>query len=120
MVRVLASLIVVCLVAATGVRPVAVAPEQGSTLTVARPSERLHARVVEAAAAGRGVSQASGAAPASRATGAASPELSAIVTGRGFAMAPRVACSTGSTAREPLVVVSRSISTCSARGPPVV
>ena len=119
MVRVLASLIVVCLVAATGVRPVAVAPEQRSTLKVARTSERLHARVVEAAARGRVVLQASGAAPVSRAAGAASPELPAIAAG-GSAMAPRAACSTGPSAREPVVVVSRPISTGSARGPPVV
>ena len=120
MVRALASLIVVCLVAATGARPVVAAPAQRSTLTVARASERLHARAVEAAANGRVVSRASGAAPVSRTSGAASPELPAIVGAGGLAMAPRAACSTGPAARELLIVVSRPISTCSARGPPVV
>jgi hypothetical protein len=119
MVRVLASLIVVCLVAATGVRPVVAAPAQRSTLTVARASERLHARAVESAAQGRVVSQASGAGPVSRTSGAA-PELPAIAGDGGLAIAPRAACSTGPAAREPLIVVSRPISTCSARGPPVV
>ena len=119
MVRVLASLIVVCLVVATGVRSVVAAPAQRSTLTVARASEPLHARAVEAAAHGRVVSRASGAGPVSRTSGAA-PELPAIVGAGGLAMVPRAACSTGPAARAPLIVVSRPISTCSARGPPVV
>jgi hypothetical protein len=119
MVRVLASLIVVCLVAATGVRPAAVAPEQRSTLKVARTGERLHARVVESAP-GRVVSHASGAGRLSRAPGAAGPELAAIAPASRAALGPPRARSTGPSAREPLVVAFRSISTRSARGPPVV
>jgi hypothetical protein len=119
MVRVLASLIVVCLVAATGVRPVAVAPEPRPTLKVARGSERLHARLVESVQ--RVVSPASGAARVARAAGAAgSHEVPAVVDASGLALAPVGACSVGPTAREAVVVVSRVISTCSARGPPVV
>ena len=118
MVRVLASLIVVCLVAATGVRPT-VAPEQGTTLKVARAGDRLHARVVEGTP-GRVVSHASGAARLSRAPGAAGPELPAIAPASRLALAPPSATHTGPTAREPLVVVSRPIATRSARGPPVV
>jgi hypothetical protein len=119
MVRVLASLIVVCLVAATGVRPAAVAPEQRSTLKVARAGERLHARVVEGVP-GRVVSQASGVGRLSRAPGAARSELPAIAPSSRAAFAPSTARITGPSAREPLVVVSHPISTRSARGPPVV
>jgi len=120
MVRALASLIVVCLVAATGVRPAAAAPEQRSTLNVARTSERLHARVIEAASHGRVVSQTSGAARISRVPGTQSPELPAIAAASGLALTRPAACSVGPTAPGSQVVAVRPISTCSARGPPVV
>jgi hypothetical protein len=122
MVRVLASLLVVCLVAATGVRPAVVAPEQRSTLKVARAGDRLHARIAEGAP-GRVASQASGASGAgrqSRAPGAAGPEVPSLAPASRPTFAPPIARITGPSAREPLVVASRPISTRSARGPPVV
>jgi hypothetical protein len=104
-IRALATLIVVCLVAATGARPVEAARDQRSALSAPHKVEKIHARAVHAAAPRRASAQA--------------PELPAIVAVAALAFVPPAACPSGVLAEHRVWVVG-AISTRSARGPPVV
>jgi hypothetical protein len=113
--RVLASVIVVCLVVATGIHPVAAAQERQSTVEASRARVSLHARVVEVVGPGGTTSQSS---RRFRASGGS--ELPAILVGDPAALAPPALSSVDLIAGRSLVVRPRRLSTCSARGPPVV
>jgi hypothetical protein len=102
--RTLASLIVVCLVAATGVRPVA-ARDQPATLSAPRKVEKLPVRAVHTVVPRRTASDASA--------------LPAIVTVCVLAVVPPAASHAEPVVRRSVVVAS-VIPTRSARGPPVV
>ena len=138
--RLLASLIAVCLVAAAGVRPAAAAPGRAwvaevvevargvaNTATVAT----LRARGIDAVPPGRtdssqlsrGVCAAASQAP--RASGPAgarapTPDLPAILVGEPVALAPRVPSAADPAAQASHVVSVRRLSTHAARGPPIV
>jgi hypothetical protein len=102
-IRALVSLLVVCLVAATDVRPVS-ARTQLSTLSTPRKAEKLHVRPVYAAAPRRTASDA--------------PALPAIAIVCALTLVPPAARPIGPLVR-PLVAGTHALSTRSARGPPV-
>lgn len=134
--RVLASLIAVCLVAAAGVRPGSAAQARPWALDAPRTLATLCARVVDAVPPGRAtpcrsqVSRAVGAAggaPASRPAGAprasgaaGAPQLPAIVADDAARLAPPIASPADRIAGRSLVLCFRWLSTHAARGPPVV
>jgi hypothetical protein len=133
--RVLASLIAVCLVAAAGVRPADAAPGRGSprswVVEVSRGVATLRARGIDAVPPGRTdssqLSRAVGAAvsQASRASGPAgarapTPDLPAILVGEPIARAPRVWSPADPAFASSLVRSPRRLSTHAARGPPIV
>ena len=132
--RVLASLIAVCLVAAAGVRPAAAAPERPWVVEVSRgvaTVATLQARGIDAVPPGRTDSSqlsravCAAASQASRASGPAgarapTPDLPAILVGEPVALAPRVSSPADPAVGSSLVVCPRRLSTHAARGPPIV
>jgi hypothetical protein len=132
--RVLASLIAVCLVAAAGVRPAAAAPGHPWVVEVSRgvaTVATLQARGIDAVPPGRTDSSqlsravCAAASPASRASGPAgarapTPDLPAILVGEPVALAPRVSSPADPAVGSSLVVSPRRLSTHAARGPPIV
>lgn len=134
--RVLASLIAVCLVAAAGVRPASAAQARPWALDAPRTLATLCARVVDAVPPGRaasgssqvsrvagasGAAQASRPAGAPRASGAAgAPQLPALIADDAARLAPPVASPADRIAGRSLVLRFRWLSTHTARGPPVV
>ena len=131
--RLLASLIAVCLVAAAGVRPAAAAPGRPWVVEASRALASvatLRARGIDAAPPGRTdssqlsravVAAASHASRASGPTGRApTPDLPAILVGEPVALAPRLPSAADPAAPGSLVVSLRWLSTHAARGPPIV
>jgi hypothetical protein len=134
--RVLASLIAVCLVAAAGVRPASAAQARAWALDAPRALVTLRARVLDAVPPGRatpgsaqvsnaagasGASQASRPAGAPRASGAAGAHvLPGIVGGDAARLAAPAASPADRIAGRSLVLRFRWLSTHAARGPPVV
>ena len=134
-VRVLASLIAVCLVAAAGVRPAAAAPERPWAAEVSRAVATLHARVLDTVPPGRTDSSQSsqlwravvaaashasrpGSSSAPRAAGA--PDLLAILVGAPVAPSPPLPSVADPVIAGSLALPVRWLSTHTARGPPVV
>ena len=124
--RLLASLIAVCLVATAGVRPAAAAPGRPWVLEAS-----LRARGIDAAPPGRTDSSqlsravVAAASQASRASGptgarAPTPDLPAILVGEPVALAPRLPSAADPVAEGSLVTSLRWLSTHAARGPPIV
>ena len=133
--RVLASLIAVCLVAAAGASPASAAQARAWALDAPRALVTLRARVLDAVPPGRatpgssqvsrvagapGASQASRPAGAPRASGAAGGPVLGIVGGDAARLAPPAASPTDRLAGRSLVLHVRWLSTHTARGPPVV
>ena len=132
--RLLASLIAVCLVAAAGVRPAAAAPGRPWVVEVSRKMATvatLRARGIDAVPPGRTDSSqlsravCAAASQASRASGPAgtrapTPDLPAILVGDPVALAPRAPSAADPAVPSSLVVSPRRLSTHAARGPPIV
>jgi hypothetical protein len=105
--RPLVALIVVCLVAATGVRPAVAAAGEPQALSAPHKIEKLHARVAHASPQRRAFPH-----------GAAAPELPAVVVADKLAIPPPAARPSDRLPDARVVVVCMS-ATCSARGPPI-
>ncbi|HSS02732.1 MAG TPA: hypothetical protein VLM79_36980 [Kofleriaceae bacterium] len=137
MMRLLASLIAVCLVAAAGVHPAAAASGRPRVVEVSRGVANvatvatLGARGIDAAPPGRTDSSQlsravlAAASQASRASGPAgarapAPDLPAILVGDPVALAPRLPSAADPAAPSSHVVSLRWLSTHAARGPPIV
>ena len=138
--RLLASLIAVCLVAAAGARPVAAAPGRPWVVEVSRATAAvatvvtLRAHGIDAGPPGRTdssqlsravIAAASQASRPSRPSGPAgarapAPDLPAILVGEPVALAPRLPSAADPVAKSSLVVSVRRLSTHAARGPPIV
>jgi hypothetical protein len=135
--RLLASLIAVCLVAAAGARPADAAPGRSWVVEVSRGAASagtvatLRARGIDAVPPGRTDSSqlsravCAAASQAPRASGpagarASTPDLPAILVGEPVALAPRMPSAADPAAESSLVVSLRWLSTHDARGPPIV
>jgi hypothetical protein len=135
--RLLASLVAVCLVAAAGVRPADAASGRSWVVEVSRGAASaatvatLRARGFDAVPPGRTDSSQlsravlAAASQPSRASGptgarAPTPDLPAILVGEPVGLAPRVPSTADPAAEGSLVVSVRRLSTHAARGPPIV